>query len=111
MKGLILQWPFTHVLKGLGGVFPSRGADYWWQNTRQPYYNSLATGDVDVLRSMLAFYLRMLPYVQARTKVQFRNTSTVLTAGALYEETCTQFGLYNEGDWGCNSPYVVLFCV
>ena len=25
-------------------------------------------------------------------------------AGALYEETCTQFGMYNEGDWGCSSP-------
>jgi hypothetical protein len=45
---------------------------------------------------MFDFYLRMLPYVEERTKVQFRNTSTPITAGALYEETCTQFGLYNE---------------
>ena len=45
----------------------------------------------------------MLPYVEARTKVQFKATKNPLTAGALYEETCTQFGLYNEGDWGCNT--------
>ena len=42
-------------------------------------------------------------YVEARTKVQFKGTATPLTAGALYEETCTQFGVYNEGDWGCHS--------
>ena len=48
-------------------------------------------------------YLRMLPYVEARTKVQFKATKNPLTAGALYEETCTQFGLYNEGDWGCGT--------
>ena len=35
----------------------------------------------------------MLPYVEARTKVQFKATKNPLTAGALYEETCTQFGL------------------
>jgi len=45
----------------------------------------------------------MLPYVEARTKVQFKATKNPLTAGALYEETCTQFGLYNEGDWGCGT--------
>jgi hypothetical protein len=80
------------------------GADYWWQNTRQPYYNGIAQGDTDTMQAFLDFYLRMLPYVQARTKAQFKNTATPITAGALYEETCTQFGVYNEGDWGCKSP-------
>ena len=80
------------------------GADYWWQNERQPYYNVLAQGDIDTMRSFLDFYLRMLPYVKARTKAQFKGTQNPLTAGALYEETCTQFGMYNEGDWGCHHP-------
>ena len=39
------------------------GAGYWWQNTRQPYYNVLAQGDFDTMSSFLDFYLRMLPYV------------------------------------------------
>lgn len=49
-----------------------------------------------MIHSMFDFYLRMLPYVEERTKRQFENTSTPLSAGALYEETCTQFGLYNQ---------------
>ena len=77
------------------------GADYWWQNERQPYYNALAQGDIDTMRSFLDFYSRMLPYVEARTKAQFSKTSNPLTAGAFYPETSTQFGTYNEGDWGC----------
>ena len=80
------------------------GADYWWQNERQPYYNTIAQGDFDTMRAFLDFYLRMLPYNEERTKVQFLGTDTVITAGAFYEETCTQFGMYNEGDWGCNHP-------
>ena len=80
------------------------GADYWWQNERQPYYNALAQGDFDTMRSFLNFYLRMLPYVEARTAVQFSATKTPLSGkAAFYEETCTQFGLYNEGDWGCET--------
>ena len=69
------------------------GAGYWWQNTRQPYYNVLAQGDADTMRSFLNFYLRMLPAVRYRTAAQFKGTATVLTtAAALYEETCTQYG-------------------
>jgi len=96
---------------GKGWDARSWGAGYWWQNTRQPYYNALAQGDVDTMRAFLDFYLRMLPYVQARTAAQFRNVAGVAPimggVAALYEETCTQFGMYNPSDglgWGCNSP-------
>lgn len=74
------------------------------QNTRQPYYNVLAQGDYDSMRAFLAFYRRMLPYVQARTAAQFKGTSTELKPpAALYPETTTQFGTYTSGDWGCKS--------
>ena len=56
------------------------------------------------MRAFFEFYLRMLPYNEARTKVQFLGTENAITAGAFYEETCTQFGMYNEGDWGCGHP-------
>ena len=87
-----------------------RGAAYWWQNERQPYYNVLPQGDADTMRAFLDFYLRMLPYVQARTEAQWKGTDAPQITGghaALYEETCTQFGMYNPNDglgWGCNSP-------
>lgn len=39
------------------------GADYWWQNERQPYYNVLAQGDLDTMRSFLDFVsLPSLPH-------------------------------------------------
>lgn len=38
------------------------------------------------------------------TNTNRAGTKNPLTAGALYEETCTQFGMYNEGDWGCKHP-------
>ena len=38
------------------------GADYWWQNERQPYYNVLAQGDLDTMRSFLDFVSLFLPY-------------------------------------------------
>ena len=68
--------------------------------------NVLYAGDVDSMRSMLDFYARMLPYVQARSAAQFRGSPIggVLTNGAaLYNEVITQFGTYHEANWGCNS--------
>lgn len=60
------------------------------------------------MRSFLDFYLRMLPYVNERTKVQWKGTGAPELTGiaALYEETCTQFGTYMPSDglgWGCHS--------
>jgi hypothetical protein len=80
---------------GKGWDARSWGAGYWWQNERQPYYNTLQQGDLDTMRSFLDFYLRMLPYVNARSKAQFKGLADApeLTgSAALYEETCTQFG-------------------
>lgn len=49
-------------------------------------------GDLDTMRAFLDFYLRMLPYVQARTKAQFKNTSapalTVRTASVCFQLRC-----------------------
>ena len=95
---------FTCNNTGLGWDYRGCGAAYWWQNTRQPYYNVLRQGDYDSMRAFLGFYKRMLPYVQARTAAQFKNTSTELKPpAALYPETTTQFGSYTAGDWGCKS--------
>ena len=40
---------------GKGWDMRGWGADYWWQNERQPYYNVLAQGDLDTMRSFLDF--------------------------------------------------------
>eukprot|EP00658_Telonema_sp_P-2_P011199 TRINITY_DN14256_c0_g2_i1.p1 TRINITY_DN14256_c0_g2~~TRINITY_DN14256_c0_g2_i1.p1 ORF type:complete len:882 (+),score=184.58 TRINITY_DN14256_c0_g2_i1:195-2840(+) len=99
---------FTANLTGSGWDFRQWGSGYWWQNTRQPYYNAIAQGDQDTMRSFLDFYLRMLPYVVARTAAQFKGMDSSLGEGAaLFEETSTQFGLYLPSGglgWGCDSP-------
>ena len=82
------------------------------QNERQPHYNTLAQGDTDTMRSFLNFYLRMLPYVSARTKAQFKGTDAPELTGiaALYEETCTQFGTCNYTT-NPSSPIACVICV
>ena len=72
------------------------------------YYNVLAQGDIDTMRSFLDFYLRALPFVNARTKAQFKGTDApeLMGIAALYEETTTQFGTYMPSGglgWGCGN--------
>jgi len=97
---------------GKGWDARSWGAGYWWQNTRQPYYNALAQGDVDMMRSFLNFYLKQLPAVQARTAAQWKGTGAPELSGtaAFFEETATQFGFYNPNDglgWGLFNAYLM----
>eukprot|EP00756_Hemistasia_phaeocysticola_P054157 Hpha_TRINITY_DN30099_c0_g1::TRINITY_DN30099_c0_g1_i1::g.21506::m.21506 len=91
---------FTANISGKGWDYRDWGAAYWWQNTRQPYYNSLVQGDFDVLSSCLAFYTRMLPYAQARTIAQNPNLSH---PAALFPETTTQYATWDPCDYGCST--------
>jgi len=91
------------VDEGKGPDGRSWGACYWFQNTRQPYYNALAAGDLDIMRPLFAFYNKSIPAIKARVATQFSKISPPVTGG-VWPETMTQFGMYNEGDWGCNTP-------
>jgi hypothetical protein len=94
---------------GHGWDYRMWGTGYWWQGTRHPYYNVLYAGDVDTMRAFLDFYVRMLPYAQARSHIQFEGTPAggVLSGEAvLFEEVTTQFGTYQEANWGCNHSNV-----
>lgn len=83
------------------------GACYWFQNTRQPYYNALAAGDLDIMRPLYEFYNRSIPAIKARVASQFAMVTPAVTGG-VWPETMTSFGMYNEGDWGCStSPHGV----
>lgn len=88
-----------------GGGWDARnwGSGYWWQNTRQPYYNSLMQGDTEILDGMISFYYKMMPYARARTYQQFKDTDKRLPEDAVFfPETTTAFGTFYAGDWdGC----------
>eukprot|EP00937_MAST-01D_sp_MAST-1D-sp2_P000388 g388.t1 len=90
------------VDEGKGADFRQWGACYWFQNTRQPYYNTLAAGDLDIQRPLYAFYLKSLAAAQARVQAQFGEN----VSGAYWPETTTQFGTYNPDGgfgWGCGT--------
>eukprot|EP01052_Picozoa_sp_SAG31_P032849 SAG31_NODE_3646_length_4030_cov_2.435767_1_plen_1076_part_00 len=76
------------------------GANSWWQNTRLPYGNMLASGDVHVHNNILEFFLQMTNFSLARTKLYFNHT------GIYYTETKTLFGSYALRDYGYRKPYV-----
>ena len=51
--------------------FNQWGGLNWWQNLRLPYYNMLAAGDHDALRSLLVAFNRTVPIAAARTRAYF----------------------------------------
>jgi hypothetical protein len=93
------------VDEGKGPDYRDWGACYWFQNERQPYYNTLAAGDLDIQRPLYAFYLRSLDAIVARTAAEAfggaSGNATGRVTGGYWPETMTQFGTYNPGDWGC----------
>ncbi len=91
------------VDEGKGPDYRDWGACYWFQNTRQPYYNALAAGDIDIFQPLLAFYNASIPLVRARVAEQYARVSPPVSGG-YWPETMTAFGTYNEGDWGCSTP-------
>ena len=89
------------VDNGKGPDYRDWGACYWFQNTRQPYYNALAAGDgSDLIVPLLAFYARAIPYIEQRVQAQFNFSSK---SGGYWPETMHQWGVYNPGDWGCDT--------
>jgi Domain of unknown function (DUF5703) len=88
---------FTATINSEGPDFRNWGGSFWWQNTRQPYYNALAAGDLDLLRQLYAFYLDMVPLAQARSRIYFGHD------GAFFPETTSKFGTYSNGQFGWDS--------
>lgn len=70
------------------------GGDYWWQNTRLPYYPMLRSGDFDMMKVLFRHYFGNLEMMKA-------NARALLGAeGAISPETATVFGTYCPQDYG-----------
>lgn len=72
------------------------GGDFWWQNTRLPYYAMLARGELAMMRPLFDFYERAMPICEARAKIYYG------AEGVYFPETMTMFGTYSNGDYGWN---------
>lgn len=74
------------------------GGDYWWQNTRLPYWPMLASGDFELMRPLFEMYFNRLPVERARTKAWFG------CEGAFMAETASFWGMMSVGDYGYQRP-------
>ncbi len=74
------------------------GGNYWFQNTRLPYWSMLACGDFDLMRPLFAMYRNNLPLAQFQTQTYFRH------AGAFYPETQYLWGTFCNVDFGWKNP-------
>ncbi|MFT3948259.1 MAG: DUF5703 domain-containing protein [Agriterribacter sp.] len=70
------------------------GGAYWWQNTRLVYYPMLASGDTDLLRPFINFYLDLLPVAKKMTQKFYKHP------GARFVETVHFWGAWRGGDIG-----------
>ncbi len=70
------------------------GGDYWWQNTRLPYWPMLGSGDYDLMRPMFRMYLDTLDLAKARNRLWFN------CDGAFMAETMSSWGMFSNGDYG-----------
>lgn len=96
-----LFWGEKHDVRGAPAIDPDWrqwAADYWWQNTRLPYYPMLASGDFEMMKPLFEMYFNRLSTETARTKAWFG------CEGAFVGETATFWGMMSNGDYGYDRP-------
>ena len=87
------------------GVYEEFGPDwrrwggcYWFQNTREPYWAMLYSGDYDQMEPLWKMYREAVPMLKERTKTYFKHD------GIYCSETMHPWGLNKLGDFGNNNP-------
>ena len=70
------------------------GGPYWFQNTREPYWAMLYSGDYDQMEPLWKMYRDAVPLLQERTKTYFNHE------GIFCSETMLPWGLNKMSDFG-----------
>ena len=81
-------------LTGYDADFRDWGANYWFQNTRLPYYSMLYSGDFALIKPLFKMYTDALPLAKYRTQKYFKHE------GAYFPETMTPWGTYTNDNYG-----------
>lgn len=71
---------------------------YWFQNTREPYWAMLYSGDYDQMTPLFDMYRKALPLLKERTRTYFNH------AGIFCSETIYFWGLNREHCFGIGNP-------
>lgn len=85
---------FTRASADYSPDYRNWGNDFWWQNTRLPYYAMLANGDFDQMQALFDFYLSRMSAFRTLAAKYYQ------AKGAFIPETVTVFGTYANGDYG-----------
>ena len=95
-NGSIFTTDPQHIRESLnfGPDFRNWGNEFWWQNTRLPYYAMFASGDFDLMPPLFDFYLNRMDAFRALAGKYYG------AKGAFIPETVTLFGTYANGNYG-----------
>lgn len=85
---------YTNASTDYSPDYRNWGNDFWWQNTRLPYYAMLANGDFNQMQSLFNFYLSRMSAFKTLASKYYQ------AEGAFIPETVTIFGTYSNGDYG-----------
>ena len=85
---------YTNASTDYSPDYRNWGNDFWWQNTRLPYYAMLANGDFDQMQVLFDFYLSRMSAFKTLASKYYQ------AKGAFIPETMTIFGTYASGDYG-----------
>lgn len=85
---------YTNASTDYSPDYRNWGNDFWWQNTRLPYYAMLANGDFNQMQSLFNFYLSRMSAFKTLASKYYQ------AEGAFIPETVTIFGTYANGDYG-----------
>lgn len=90
-------------LQELGPDARQWGGCYWFQNTREPYWAMLYSGDYDQMKPLWKMYLDAVPLLKDRTRSYFKHD------GIFCSETMYLWGLNAQHDFGTGNkgPYPV----
>jgi alpha-L-fucosidase 2 len=72
------------------------GGEYWFQNTRLPYWSMIPAGDFEMMQPLFKMYANALPLAKERTRLYFGHE------GAYCPETITSWGTYASCNYGWN---------
>ncbi len=77
-----------------GPDFRNWGNEFWWQNTRLPYYAMFASGDFDLIPPLFDFYLGRMDAFRTLASKYYG------AKGIFIPETVTLFGTYATSNYG-----------
>ncbi|MDG1241614.1 MAG: DUF5703 domain-containing protein [Opitutae bacterium] len=87
----------TKVEEEYGPDYRKWGGCYWFQNTREPYWAMLYSGDTDQMAPLFEMYRKALPLLKDRTQTYFNHD------GIFCSETIYFWGLNREHDFGAGN--------